>query len=122
MVKHCPDETFSEKEWKILKLGLKTNFIPSKIQIEEIIVRTELGIKKVDFQNQDLTRKKWLKILQKTSNKTVSGDGHTFKLIQRLNNNLLFLSKFGPRELHNNVNSKSEYFKRVVNLIESEPM
>jgi len=44
------------------------SFAPIKIPIEDIIVGIEMGIKNIDFQNQDIARKQCSKFLQKTLN------------------------------------------------------
>jgi hypothetical protein len=46
--------THRSKAINILKQGLKTSYTPSKIPLEDIIVGIELGIKKIDFQNQEI--------------------------------------------------------------------
>lgn len=45
LVKNYSNKRFSDKELDILKLGLKTSFVPNKIPMEDLIVGIELGKK-----------------------------------------------------------------------------
>lgn len=57
LVKNYTNETFTKTELDILQMGLKMSFVPTKTPLEEIIVGIESGIKKINFQNQDIARK-----------------------------------------------------------------
>jgi len=49
LVKNHTEEIFSNEELNILKQGLKSSYIPSRIPLEDIIVGIELGIKKINL-------------------------------------------------------------------------
>jgi len=83
LVRNDTDVVFSDDEINILKLGLKTSFAPSKIPIEDIIVGIEMGVKNIDFQNQDKPRKQCSQFLQRNLNQNnFDGNRKHFRLVK----------------------------------------
>lgn len=100
LVRNDTDVVFSDYEINILKLGLKNSFTPSKISIEDIIVGIEMGVKNIDFQNQDIARKQCAQFLQKNLNQNnFDRNGKHFRLVKQLKDKDCFFISSQIREI-----------------------
>jgi len=65
LVNNSKDKDFSEKEFHVLKLGLKMSFVAAKFPLEDFVVAIGSGIKIIDFHNQDITRRDYFQIMKR---------------------------------------------------------